>query len=349
MRRTFEAIIHHPLQLLILIVLCPIVGIAVVYLTTPKTYYATATLFAAHKYDELTATSLDTNDLSTPAETQVTALSELLATRSFSLAVAKEAGLALTLKAQVRDNPQSRDNALSADISQHVQVQTLGYNILTISYTGTDPQVTPKVVEAVIDNYGQQSQQIVTLGEQNLLGTFQDEFSQVYANAQIAVTAQSQYLQSHPGLTPSKLQNDPRYQQLLAQTQQAQLNQQRVQDSISTVEQDITTHKIIAASLYKVLDTPAVGAVSRLKIFLLGAGAGLAIGITGGALFIALVMRRDRTVYNSEDLQKVTSYPVIMELPHVSPKVVPTLLDKTTGDHLSSLQVTPMPLNNGKS
>lgn len=332
-RRILEALLRYPLQLLILFALCPIAGIAVVYLTVPKTYHATAILWATHKYDELTATSLDTNDLSTPAETQVTALSELVQTRSFSLTVAREANLVVTLKAQIRDNPQSRDDALVMAISQYVQIQASGYNLFTITYTSTNPQVAQRVVAAIIDNYGQQSQNIAAPGEQNLLGAYQSEFSQAYTNTQKAVTAESQYIQSHPELTQSKLQNNPRYQQLYAQMQHAQLNLQKIQDSIAAVEQDIITHRIIATSLYKVLDTPTVEPVSRLKILFLGAGAGLAIGVVGSALFIALVIRRDRRVYTSEDLQKVIAYPVVMELPRLSPKTVPILI-KTSGDIL---------------
>jgi len=77
-----------------------------------------------------------------------------------------------------------------------------------------------------------------------------------------------------------------------------------------------------------VLDEPVVPnqPISRLKSLLLGTGVGLAVGVLAGALFIALIARRDRKVYSSDDLRKVTSYPVVMELPQLSPKTVSVIV-----------------------
>lgn len=327
MDRLLRTIVHRLIQLLLLIFLPVAIGGLVAY-HSPRQYQATAMLWALHKYDTLTATSVDSNNLSTPAETQVTELSELLQTRSFSLAVAQEAHLAETLAAHVRDNPQTRDDALVSDISQHVQVQTQGYDLFTITYTSTDPQIAQRVVAAVIDNYGQQSQRNVAPEEQNLLKTFQTDLSLAQQYVQSAVTAELQYTQSHPKLTELDLQHDPQYQQLHAQTQQTQLNLQSIQTGLSTLEQNITTHRIIAANLYKVLDPPTVPSrpVGRLKTILLGLGMGLAVAILASALFMALALRRDRRVYTSSDLHKVTTYPIVMELPRLSPKTVSILV-----------------------
>ncbi len=326
MDRKLRTILQHPIQLLLLILLPIAIGGIVAY-SLPHQYQATAMLWALHRYDTLTATAVDNTNLATPAETQVTALSELLQTRSFSLAVAQEAHLAETLKAQVRDNPQTRDDALVSDIAQYVQVQTLGYDLFTITYTNTHPQIAQQVVAAVIDNYGQQSQQTVAPEEQNLLKTYQTNVSLAQQYAQNAVAAEAQYTESHPKLTQLDLEHDPQYQQLHAQTQQRQLNLQYVEATLNALEQTITTHRVIATSLYKVLDPPsAPKPVSRLKALLLGIGMGLAVAIVASALFIALAVRRDRGVYTSSDLQKVTSYPVVMELPCLSPKTMSILV-----------------------
>lgn len=325
-RRTLETLRRHYLLLLILGVFCPITSVAVTYLTVPKTYQATATLWALHKYSILTQTSLDPNDLSTPAETQVTALSELVQSRSFSLAVAEQANLAITLKTQVRADPQSRDNALVADIGQHVKIQALGYSLLTITYTGPNQQVTQRVVGAVIDNYGQESQNIAAPEEKKLLGTYQNDLFVAKNNEQKALVAETQYIQANSTLTGSKLQDDPRYQQLHAQTQLDGLTVQNIQNNIGTLRQDIVTRGILAVSLYKVLDTSTVQLVSRLKSLLLGAGVGIAIAMIVCTLLIALAMGSDRRVYTCGDLQKVTAYPVIMELPQLSPKTIPIFM-----------------------
>jgi uncharacterized protein involved in exopolysaccharide biosynthesis len=330
-RRTLEAILRHPLQLLLIILLPIVIGGGVTY-RSPLQYQATAMLWALHKYETLTATSVDSLNLDTPADTQATALSELLQTRSFSLAVAQEALFAETPRSQGGTNLQSADTALAADISQHVLVQTQGYDLFTISYTATNPQIAQQVVAAVIDNYGRQSQLIVVKEEQSLLETYQTQLSQAQLAAQSALTAYSQYV-LHSPLVQSQLQIDPQYQHLQVQARQAQRNLENVQASIDTLKQDIATHRIIAASLYKVLDAPDVPSqpVSRKKTLLLGAGAGLAIALIASVLFIALMVRRDRRVYTSSDLHKVTTYPIVMELPRLSAKTV-SILVKTPED-----------------
>lgn len=334
-RRTLETLRRYCLLLLMLGVLCPVTCVAVTYLAVPKTYQATATLWALHKYSILTQTNLDPNDLSTPAETQVTALSELVQSRSFSLAVAQQANLAVTLKTQVRADPQSRDNALVADIGQHVKIQALGYSLLTITYTGPNPQVSQQVVGAVIKNYGQESQNIAAPEEKNLLGTYQHDLVVAESNEQRALATETQYIQANSKLTASNLQDDPRYQQLHAQTQLDELTVQNIQNNIGTLAQDIVTRSILAVNLYKVLDTPTVQPVSLLKSLLLGAGVGLAIAMVVCALLIALAMGSDRRVYTCGDLEKVTAYPVIMELPYLSPKTIPIFMTTSAhSDHL---------------
>lgn len=325
-RRTLETLRRHFLLLLTLAVLCPLTGVAVTSLTTPKTYQATATIWALHQYSILTETSLDPNDLSSPAETQVTAISELIQSRSFALQVAQQANVATTLKPQVLANAQSRDDALVADIAQHVKVQSIAYSLLTITYTGSDPQVAQNVIAAVIQDYGQESQQVITPEEQTLLKNYDAELYTATVNEQKAATAETQYIQAHSTLTVSELQNDPQYEQLHAQTQLDELSVQNIESNISTLKQDIVTRTIVATNLYKVLDKPSAQPVSRLKSFLLGAGVGLAIAIIACALLISLAMGADRRIYTSADLQKVTAYPVVMELPCLSQATISMLI-----------------------
>ena len=327
MDRVIRAIIHHPIQLLILILLPIAIGGLIAY-RLPRQYTATATLLALHRYDSLTATSVDSSSLDTPAETQVTELNELLQSRSFALGVAQEAHLASTLTAQVNADPISRDDAMVTDISQHVLAQAQGSDLFTITYTGTNPQITQQVVAAVIDNYQKVIQATVATEGQNLLETYKAQLAQAQQSAQVTAAAESDYTLAHPLLTASALQQNPKYQHLQAQALQAAQTLQNIQTGLTTLQQNITTHAIVAASLYTVLDRPVVPSqpVSRLKSLLLGAGAGLAIGVLAGALFIALTAGRDRKVYSSADLRKVTAYPVVMELPHLSPKTVSVLV-----------------------
>src|SRR5258708_15324201 len=96
MRRTLEAIFRRLWLLLLLIVLLPSVSIAVVYFL-PRTYQTTASLWALRRYDIIGATGPETNVYATPADTQATALTEFLQTRTTALTIAKTTNLASTL------------------------------------------------------------------------------------------------------------------------------------------------------------------------------------------------------------------------------------------------------------
>jgi hypothetical protein len=328
--RALRTIVKNPFQLFILLLLPIAIGSMIAYLQ-PRQYQASATLWALHRYDTLTATSVDSTSLDTPAETQATVLTALVQTRAFSLEVAKEAKLASTLPAQVQADPQNRDDALVNDISHNTVVQATTNDFFVITYTNADPQITQKVVAAIIDFYGQQIQHTSATDEKVLLATYQTQLAQAQQQNQNAVAAESHFQQTHPLLTGNALQQEPQYQYLYGQTLQAQQNLQNIQTSIITLQQDITTHAIIASNLYQVVDAPAVPnqPLSRVKTLLLGIGAGLVIALVACTLFIILTMRRDRRVYSSSDLQKVTTYPVVMELPRLSPKTV-SVLAKTS-------------------
>lgn len=330
MSRAMRIIVKNPIQLFMLILLPIAIGSAIAY-RQPRQYQASATLWALHRYDTLTATSVDSSSLDTPAETQATVLSSLLQTRSFPLEVAREANLASTLPAQVQADPQNRDDALVNDISRNTAVQATTNDFFVITYTNADPQITQKVVAAIIDAYGQQIQRTSATDEHGLLTTYQTQLAQALQQDQNAVAAESHYLQTHPLLTGNALQQDLQYQYLHGQTLQAQQNLQNIQTSISTLQQDITTHALVALNLYQVVDTPAVPnqPLSRVKILLLGTGAGLAIALVACTLFIILAMRGDRRVYSRSDLQKVTGYPVVMEVPRLSSKTL-SILAKTS-------------------
>ena len=113
-------------------------------------------------------------------------LSSLVQTQSFPLAVAKEADLASTLPSQVQADPQNRDDALVNDISHNTVVQATTNDFFVITYTNPDPQITQKVVAAIIDLYGQQIQHTSATDEQGLLATYQTQLTQAQQQDQNA-------------------------------------------------------------------------------------------------------------------------------------------------------------------
>src|SRR5262249_54483838 len=157
------------------------------------------------------------------------ALSELLQTRAFALAVADEANLAATLDQSVQSDTQRRNDAMVQEISQHVQVQAQGSNLLEISYANRNPQVAQRVVAAVIRNYSGQIQNLLLVQAQCLLSNYQTQLAHAKQDAQAAAVAQSKYLLAHPQLTGNSLLSDAQYALLQAQTQQAQTKEQDIQ------------------------------------------------------------------------------------------------------------------------
>src|SRR5438876_10758232 len=94
--RVLEAIFRHPMQLLLMLIFPIVVGLAVAYVL-PRSYQSSASLWALRRYAIIGATGPESDLQSTPATTQVAALSELLQSRDFSLAVAKATDLPSTL------------------------------------------------------------------------------------------------------------------------------------------------------------------------------------------------------------------------------------------------------------
>ena len=110
MRRVLEVIFRRPLQLLAPIALFPVVGLAVMYVM-PRSYEAYASLWAFRRFEIITTTGPESDLQSTPAETQATALTELLQVHAFALSVANSTSLPSTLAPDVRNDPQARDAA----------------------------------------------------------------------------------------------------------------------------------------------------------------------------------------------------------------------------------------------
>lgn len=328
MGRTFEVILRRPLSLLALIILLPIVSVAVAYML-PRTYEVTASLWALRRYVIIGATGPETDLTSTPAETQATALSELLQARSFALSVANATSLPSTLDPAVQADTQLRDDTLYTEISTKVKVTPEGYNLFVITYQNKDGSVAQQVVASVIKNYGLQSEGFTVVEGQLLLESYQSQLAKDKQDATAAANAEEKYITQHPQEKQADLVNDPQYAYLHAQTLQAEATLQNLQTEIATVNQEISTQGNATESLFKVLDSPIVPRkpVSRTKTLLFGGGIGLGVALAACVLYILITLRRDRSVYNVNELRKVSQLPVVLQLPLLKPSGASLLLD----------------------
>jgi hypothetical protein len=292
----------------------------------PRSYQASASLWAFQRYEVISTTGPESDLQSTPAGTQATALTELLQVHAFDLSVANATSLPSTLPADVKADPAARDDALINAVSK-VQVAAQAYDLYIITYTNPDPHVAQQVVQAVIKNFGLQSQGFSFIEAQSLLAGLQTQLAKAQQDASNAVAAESKYIAAHPSLSKTDLLNDPQYQLLQAQAQNTQTTVSNVQTNINTIKQQISAQGSGADTLFKALDAPYVKGVSRTKTYLLAGGVGLGLALVGGLLYVIFATRRDHSVYTPLELQKVAAFPVVMQLPYLTGKTIPLLIE----------------------
>lgn len=329
MERILELIFRQPIRLLLLVVVLPLVGLAIVYILPPS-YQSTASLWALQVYDP-TNTSGTYGNPTTPASNQVITLTELLQSRTFALAVAKSTKVAstLNLNSSVLANSQLLDDALFNEISHHVQVAALGDNLYTVTYTNTNPEVAKQVVDAVVSNYNLQLRSSSLSDEDQLLLTLAKQ------DVNAATDAEGQYLLNHPNLIESGVSplKDPQYAALDLEKLKAQSILQMIEARITANKQQYGSQQN-ANNLFTVLDPPQVPIqpVSRVKSLLIGGSIGLGLAILACTVYILVSVRRDRTVHTVSDLQALTVYPILMQLPKLTSPTKELLLQ----DHIHS-------------
>lgn len=323
MIKVLEAVFRHPIQLLVMLLVPVIIALGVAYVL-PRSYQSSASLWALKRYEIIGATGPESNLLATPADTQVAALSEMLQSRAFALAVAKSTDVASTLKLSQQElsDPQLLDDALILEISQHVQVISKGYNLYEITYINKNAHVAYQVVQAVITEFRLQGQGFSVSEGQHLLQGYQDQLARAKDDADSAAQAESQYLLTHPNLTKtgSTPLNDPQYALLDSKRTQAQSVLQNLQSTIATLNQQIATQSSGNDTFFQTLDAPLEpdAAVSRSKALLTAGGLGAGLGLVASILYILILVRRDRAFYTALDLQKMTSTPILMQIPQLS-------------------------------
>ena len=141
-----------------------------------------------------------------------------------------------------------------------------------------------------------------------------------------AVKAETQYVATNPN---AEQDDDPEYANLDVKRIQAEAAVQNIQDIINTIQQSISTQGTGANNLFKVIDAPQTGTpLPRSKNYLVGGGVGLGIALLACTIYLVILVRRDRTIYSAYDLQNSSAFPVVMQLPKLSP--TSTLLTTST-------------------
>ncbi len=331
MQRVLEAIFRHRFQMILMIVV-PLLVAGGIVLSMPRTYEASATLWALQRYSVIGATGPEADLSATPASTQSTALTELLQTRSFALATAKQTNLATTYSAATQSNPDTLNDALFSDISKNVKVNVIGYNVYQILYDNQHPKIAQQVVAAVVAQFGIEASQFSVVEGKQLLAIDVGQLTQAQNASDTAAKAAVSYLAKHPGST---VQNDATYSLLYAQQQSAQNSLLSLQTTIAQINRQIASVGSGSTGLYSIVDAPVVGdrPVSRSKTLLLGGGIGLALALLACSLFLVLLLRQDRSAHAPSDIQRITDLPVLLELPFVPATVT---VNAINGSHATA-------------
>lgn len=333
MHRLLETIFRYPLRLLAILILLPAIGVALAYFLVPHSYEAAARLWAYQRFGVITVTGTDSNLYETPAQTQATALTELLNTRSFALSVAQGIDLApsLHLGSDVLSDPEKLNSAIFADISKNVVVTPVDYSLYTITYTNHSAQIAQEIVASVVNQFSTQGIQYAYGNAQRLLNIYEGQLIQAQQQTAQALTAEQNYLKAHPALTQPGVSpmNDPQYAALDAQRQSDQANVQNIQANIDELNQQIKAEGTNLQSFFKEVDNPLVPTQpqSRTKQFLTAGGVGLGVGLVACLAFLLILMRRDKAIYMARDLEKLATLPVVMEIPQLPAKTVKRLAE----------------------
>jgi uncharacterized protein involved in exopolysaccharide biosynthesis len=323
MRRALEIFFRRQRHFLLLLVLLPLLSLAIGFFI-PRPYQASASLWAAKRYDVTDATWVSEwykmlgVENAVPAQAQADALTELLNSRAFALQVADATDLPQHVTAAIQ---QQRDDALFADISRNVKAEAVGNNLVTITYSNADAQLALQVVAATVQAFATTSQQLALQSGQELLATDQTQLAALQKGAAEAQANLQAYLNRNPGLRndPNKQASDPTYQSLSGQVSIAQKDVTDLQGQIGQLQVQLTTIGSQPDALFSVQDAPVLvpSKTSRAQVLLLALAVGLAIALVVSGVYLALMMRADRAVYSAADVRLALAVPVLAEIPAV--------------------------------
>ena len=169
-------------------------GLAAAYAEYANTHESMATVWVLRVAPDLTATNPDDPSvpvIQTVASQQVELLSQLLKTRSFVRDVAERTSLRSAVETA------TDETQILGEIRRHFRFQTLGTNMLSISFTAHDPRVPPEMVKAAIAVRQERVARARIAGTTAVSTLYQREFEVAQAQALDAQRELDQFNQSN--------------------------------------------------------------------------------------------------------------------------------------------------------
>lgn len=300
MRHSYlEAFFRHRVLLVMPILLACALAVAFA-VTRPRQYVATAAVWADVPVSEQ-STIGTTGGQSPPAAGQQALLTQLLATRSFSLAVAREAALP---GFEADRPPADIDHAL-ADLVATISTATPGPNVLQLSAKQDSAQRATAVTGALLDRF---------LAEERAALRQRGETQIRYAQSQVDIATQAltkaqrelaDYLKSAGPAGAGGTQADT-----------LRTNASRARDALQTAQDDqrrtvATASLSVDDTVLSVLDRPTQATrTSRMVALITAAAGGALAGATLSVLALILLVVRDPTARREADVEAALGLPV---------------------------------------
>jgi uncharacterized protein involved in exopolysaccharide biosynthesis len=250
--------------------------------------------------------------LASPAQQQADKLAQLLQTDSFIVAILED-----TMASERLTGDTDQDRAIK-DARRKLTAVPLGSNTVRITYADSDPVLCQQVVQSTIDQF--RARDLTARVEQNAIERqFYQKQLQIYEEqVEAAAKRAEDFQRDHPFPDPTSpqylelqgLQRELESARALLNATRTQIEQANAADSLSDTSRQVE---------FQVLDAPTVpdrpaATLTRLATY-------LALGLVASFGFIlcavAFATWQDTTIRNADDLQRLTSAPLLDAIPHL--------------------------------
>ncbi|MEO8285477.1 MAG: hypothetical protein ABI670_03460 [Chloroflexota bacterium] len=249
-----------------------------------------------------------------PGQQQSDKLVQLLQTDSFVVSI-----LTNTTASGRLTSVAERDRVIK-EVRGKLAVTPFGSNTVKITYTGSDPAFCQQVVQGTIDQF--RAWDLTARVEQSAIESqFYQKQLQIYQDqVDAAATRVDDFQRDHPFPDPSS----PQYLELTGLQRELESARALLSATRTKIEQANAANALSDTSRqveFQVLDAPTVpdrpaATLTRLLEY-------LALGLIAsfGLIILAVVFAtwQDTTIRNGDDLQRLTSVPLLDEIPHLKP------------------------------
>jgi uncharacterized protein involved in exopolysaccharide biosynthesis len=299
--KVVELLLSHKFLLAVPIVLGALAGALLVKATQPPPYYISSASVWIDRPDVISGSTVtDFNPYVSPAQNQVGVLQELMASRSFVAAVAKDL-----------NGTETASDRQILDIRRNTFIWAAGEHLLHVQFKALDRMRAARSVKAVLDQFTiLYAKELKTKAEQSSV-FYQAQLSVARETLETATLALQSYLRTHPQIavvvnnaSSNATITDPEYAKVRIAHESAKTNYDRILSSYSQ-SVIISNSSGSTSSYFEVLDQPQVPifpVVGGRKLMVLKFGGGMILGGAISAAFLMWIWRTDRRVRTSTDL-----------------------------------------------